>query len=61
MLKRGYLAFRQFKPSLSHINSDYELFNKNVSEVFSILSQENIEDLLKTPLHHTGFSRLTKE
>ena len=59
MLKRGFLGFRQFKPSYAHNISTLKSYEKAVNEIFEIISNDKIK--LNTPKHHLGFSRLTKE
>ncbi len=61
LLKRGFLGFRQFKPSFAHSLNDVELYAKAVDEVFSIIAKTSAQELLTTPTAHTGFHRLTKE
>ena len=62
MLERGYLGFRQFRPSFAHNEKILDEFSLAVDEVFA-----SIEKMIKqeTPLperpHHKGFYRLTKE
>jgi glutamate-1-semialdehyde 2,1-aminomutase len=61
MLKRGFLGFRQFKPSLSHTGKELKLYEQAVNDIFKLLSlgPEHYEtDFLN---HHDGFKRLTKE
>ena len=61
MLERGFLGFRQFKPSWAHKENELKSYEIAVGEVFSIMSQSDSMELLKTPVHHDGFKRLTKE
>ena len=61
MLKQGFLGFRQFKPSYSHTLDDLEQYSKAVQKIFQLLSTESYLAALKTPNHHIGFQRLTKE
>ena len=61
MLKRGFLAFRQFKASLAHSNKNISHYRFACDEVFKLFKENNPNDLLKTPIHHEGFKRLTKE
>ena len=62
MLKRGFLGFRQFRPSFAHQHQDIKNFEIALDEVFaelkSMLAQEKP---FPDALHHTGFHRLTKE
>lgn len=61
MLKRGFLGFRQFKPSLSHTNAELLRYSKAVEEVFNLLSKLPVDDVVHTPVAHDGLYRLTKE
>jgi hypothetical protein len=61
MLDHGFLGFRQFKASLAHTAEDVERYAKAVDMVFSNLAKRDPATLLKTPPHHAGFFRLTKE
>ena len=40
MLKRGFLAFRQFKPSYAHTNEDIQKYSEAVDQVFEALSKK---------------------
>jgi glutamate-1-semialdehyde aminotransferase len=59
MMREGFLAFRQFKPSLAHSEQDLENFKKACCLAFLELQDRTKE--LSSPSHHTGFARLTKE
>lgn len=61
MLKRGFLGFRQFKPSFAHSINEVEKYSDAVDEVFSLIAKTPPDALLKTPIAHLGFHRLTKE
>ena len=61
MLKRGFLGFRQFKPSWAHKDDDVTLYATAVEEVISLLSKVNPVEYLSSPVAHSGFHRLTKE
>ncbi len=61
MLNNGFLGFRQFKSSLAHSTSDLSKYEKAVEEVFSKIAISQVDELLNTPLAHTGLHRLTKE
>lgn len=61
MLKLGFLGFRQFKPSYAHSNKDLKLYSTAVDLVFEKISKTSPQDLLKSPIAHSGFFRLTKE
>lgn len=60
MLKLNILGFRQFKPSFAHKQAELKLYQDAVDYVFDKISRHGI-GLLKSPIAHTGFSRLTKE
>lgn len=61
MLRRGFLGFRQFKPSLAHQSSDLDKYEAAVGEVFGLIAADPAASRLDTPVHHSGFQRLTKE
>jgi glutamate-1-semialdehyde aminotransferase len=61
MLKRGFLGFRQFKPSLAHQSADLDQYQTAVGEVFKLLAADPTASQLDSPVHHSGFQRLTKE
>lgn len=61
MLKEGFLAFRQFKASLSHDAEALDEYSIAVDKVFAKLADNPDCTSLDTPLHHIGFKRLTKE
>lgn len=61
MLKRGFLGFRQFKPSFAHTLENVKQYSSAVDSVFQELKRDDIEKSLATPVAHSGFSRLTKE
>jgi len=61
MLKRGFLGFRQFKPSFAHLENHVENYSQAVDEVFDIIARSDPQKILSTPLAHSGFHRLTKE
>lgn len=61
MLKRGFLGFRQFKPSLAHQVTELGQYQNAVNEVFGLLAVDPTASQLDTPVHHSGFQRLTKE
>ena len=61
MLKLGFLGFRQFKPSYAHSFKDLKLYSNALDIVFEKVSKTSIEEMLKTPVAHSGFFRLTKE
>ena len=61
MLKRGFMAFRQFKPSLSHTDQDIERYETALNDVFRVMKKINPLEMLSTPEAHSGFHRLTRE
>jgi glutamate-1-semialdehyde 2,1-aminomutase len=61
MLRRGFLGFRQFKPSLSHHEKTFAKYRVAIRETFKVLSEDPLCFTLETPRHHCGFARLTKE
>ena len=62
MLKRGFLGFRQFRPSFAHHQTEMEAFSKALDDAFKELKQMvEQKKPFPTHMHHTGFHRLTKE
>jgi glutamate-1-semialdehyde aminotransferase len=61
MLQSGILGFRQFKPSWAHSEADVAVYKAAVDKVFAILAADPECALLDSPVHHSGFQRLTKE
>lgn len=61
MLQRGFLGFRQFKPSLAHSDGELGKYKDAVDEVFLLLSKLPNDEIISSPVAHTGFHRLTKE
>jgi glutamate-1-semialdehyde aminotransferase len=61
MLDRGFLGFRQFKPSFAHSKQDLDSYALAIDEVFNKLNNLSEEDILFSEKAHTGFARLTKE
>ena len=63
MLKRGYLAGLSVYVSFSHKKKHIEDYLTNTDEVFGIIKDalinNNIKNLLKGPVCHSGFQRLT--
>lgn len=63
MLERGYLATNAFYVTYAHQPSHLKTYNKEVEEVFALLARaiekEEVEKLLKGPIAHSGFQRLT--
>jgi glutamate-1-semialdehyde aminotransferase len=61
MLKNGFLGFRQFKPSLAHNEEVLSKYGDAVDDIFTKLSTDPECRELRTPRHHAGFQRLTRE
>ena len=61
MLDRGFLAFRQFKPSLAHTDDDLNRYAVATAEVFQVIARLEPPELLRGPVAHAGFHRLTPE
>ena len=61
MLKRGFLGFRQFKPSYAHNVDIVEKYKVAVKEVFEEIKKDPDACNLDTPSQHKSFARLTKE
>lgn len=61
MLRRGFLGFRQFKPSFAHDAHALDAYAAATGEVFAELASDVECKKLDTPKHHSGFQRLTKE
>ena len=61
MLKYGFLGFRQFKPSFAHDEKFLPDYRQAVSKIFNEINSGNYSKILDTPIHHSGFKRLTKE
>ncbi len=61
MLQRGFLGFRQFKPSLAHSDVELDKYKNAIDEVFLLLSKLPSDEIISSPVAHTGFHRLTKE
>lgn len=63
MLGRGYLASKSVYVSYCHNEQNVEKYMENVDDVFGILrkaiGQSNLKELLKGPVAHVGFKRLT--
>ena len=61
MLKYGFLGFRQFKTSFAHDEKLLPDYRQAVSKIFNEINSGNYLKILDTPIHHSGFKRLTKE
>ncbi|MHA1284341.1 MAG: aminotransferase class III-fold pyridoxal phosphate-dependent enzyme [Promethearchaeota archaeon] len=63
MLKRGYLASNSVYVSYAHNKKIINTYLKNVDEVFYIIKkaidERSVSKLLKGPIAHNGFQRLT--
>jgi glutamate-1-semialdehyde aminotransferase len=63
MLERGFLATNAFYASFAHREVHVEGYLKAVQEAFAVIAEaetrERVERLLKGPIAHTGFYRLT--
>ncbi len=63
MLNRGFLASKQVYVSYAHQEEHIETYLDNVDEVFGIIkdavNKNNVHSLLKGPVAHSGFRRLT--
>lgn len=63
MLKKGYLVSKSVYISYTHREKDINNYLKNIDEVFLIIDKaiknKNIYKLLKGPIIHSGFKRLT--
>jgi len=64
MLKRGFLAWNQFKSSYAHKDIHVEKYLKEVRGVFAeiarAIEKDQVEKLLEGPVAQRGFYRLTK-
>lgn len=64
MLKKGFLAWTQFKSSYAHEDHHVEKYLKEVTGVFDGISKaidkDQVEKLLEGPIARRGFYRLTK-
>jgi len=62
MLEKGFLASKSVYASYSHNKGHVEKYMESVDEVFKTLSsveEKNVRNLLKGPVAHEGFKRLT--
>lgn len=63
MLNRGFLASKSVYVSNSHNEEYVEMYLENVNDVFGMIKraveEDNVRDLLKGPVAHEGFKRLT--
>ena len=63
MLNKGYLASTIFYASTSHTNEIINEYGEALESIFKRISnvetgKEDIKELLKNPVCHSGFSRL---
>ena len=61
MMRRGFLAFKQFKPSLSHDETVIIQYENAFKESLSTVANAQGPSSLFTPTQHKGFQRLTQE
>ena len=61
MMRRGFLAFKQFKPSLSHDETVIVQYENAFKESLSTVANTQGPSSLFTPTQHKGFQRLTQE
>jgi glutamate-1-semialdehyde 2,1-aminomutase len=65
MLKRGFLAWNQFKSSYAHKDIHVEKYLNEVRDVFveiaRAIEKDQVEKLLEGPVAQRGFYRLTKQ
>lgn len=63
MLNHGFLASKNVYVSYSHNEEQVEMYLENANDVFGIIKravkEDNVRDLLKGPVAHEGFKRLT--
>ena len=61
MLQRGFLGFRQFKPSLAHSEYELDKYKNAVEDVFELLFRLPPDKIINSEIAHTSFKRLTRE
>ena len=63
MLQRGFLASKSVYVSYSHNKEHIRKYQENVNDVFDLIKnsiqKNNVDKLLKGPVAHSGFKRLT--
>ncbi|UCH33163.1 MAG: aminotransferase class III-fold pyridoxal phosphate-dependent enzyme, partial [Armatimonadota bacterium] len=63
MLERGFLAGASIYPTLAHTDEIVSLYGDTIDKVFAIiaraLKQGKVGEMLKGPVAHSGFARLT--
>lgn len=60
LLRRGFLGFWQFKPSLAHQPADLSQYQSAVDAVFALVAATPAMSI-DTLLAHSAFQRLTQE
>ena len=62
MLQRGFLATNAFYPSYAHQDHDIESYLRALDETIALIAKaierNEVEQLLRGPIAHSGFSRL---
>jgi glutamate-1-semialdehyde aminotransferase len=61
MLKKGFLAYRQFKPSFAHNEKILQQYKTALEVSLKLIKSDTKYLTLTTPTQHSGFHRLTKE
>lgn len=61
MMKKGFLAYKQFKPSLAHKDKHIKAYSKAVLEVFQEIRNDPECIRMEGEPHQVGFKRLTRE
>ena len=61
MLQRGFLGFRQFKPSLAHGVNEINKYEKAIIDIFQLLIDLPDDQIISSSITHTNFHRLTRE
>ena len=63
MLERGFLASKNVYATYSHNKEHVDEYLENVNDVFGVIKEaiekDNVDNLLKGPVAHEGFKRLT--
>ena len=61
LMIKGFLGYRQFKPSFAHTSRDVQKYGAAVEDVFQRMACMDPNKLLTTRPAHTGFHRITPE
>ena len=61
MLKMGYLAGRQFKPSYAHTIIECDIYLQTMDKVFNLIKEQDYLRAFDHQLPQQGFKRLVKE